>query len=109
MGLLDGFRKRRGRQRPGVTRAATSADEEHLRAFVSSRRGVEAFIEPQTNFTPATLLLVAFDGEWTRRRVPSEDWGVAFARKLEMPCYDAGIVGIPNRMREYNKRQKEQG
>jgi len=35
----------------------------HLEEFVSTRRGVEAFIELPTTMTKATLLLIAFDGD----------------------------------------------
>ena len=55
-----------------------------------------------------TLLLVAHDGEWTRRRVPSVEWAHDFANRNGVPSYDAGLVGIPHRMRDYNRRQKEQ-
>jgi hypothetical protein len=54
-----------------------------------------------------TLLLVAHDGEWTRRRVPSVEWAHDFANRLSVPSYDAAVVGIPQRMRDYNRRQKQ--
>ena len=54
-----------------------------------------------------TLLLVAHDGEWTRRRVQSVAWAHDFANRLGLPSYDAAVVGIPQRMRAYNRRQKE--
>ncbi|MBW8749963.1 MAG: hypothetical protein JF565_00875 [Propionibacteriales bacterium] len=110
MGLRDRFRRRRGLSRGGPTgstvRAADTADSEHLRAFVASRRGVEGFVEPRTTVSEVTLLLVAHDGEWTRRRVPSVDWAHDFANRLGVPSYDAAVVGIPQRMRDYNRRQK---
>ena len=56
---------------PPRVRAADAADEQHLREFVATRRGVEGFVEPRTAVSDVTLLLVAHDGEWTRRRVPS--------------------------------------
>lgn len=87
-------------------RAATAADEEHLREFVRSRRGVEGFVEPRTAVSDVTLLLVAHDGEWTRRRVPSVKWAHDFANRNQVPSYDAAVVGVPQRMRDYNRRQK---
>jgi len=111
MGLLDRFR--RGRRRGGAVaaggaaRASDTADQRHLLEFVTSRRGVEGFVEPRTTVTDVTLLLVAHDGEWTRRRVPSVQWAHEFANKHGVPSYDAALVGIPSRMREYNRRQKE--
>lgn len=80
--------------------------ERHLREFVDTRRGVEGFVEPRTTVTDHTLLLVAHDGEWTRRRVPSVAWAHDFANRLGVPSYDAAVVGVPSRMRDYNRRQK---
>ncbi|BBH66807.1 hypothetical protein ACTI_34920 [Actinoplanes sp. OR16] len=82
------------------------ADLDHLTEFVRSRRGVEAFIEPQTNVTETTLLLVAHDGEWTRRRIESPEVARRFAHQLAMPIYDVKLMGYPQRMRDYNERQK---
>jgi hypothetical protein len=117
MGLFDRIR-RSGMRRPSgdrtgtgstTVRAATSTDEHHLREFVETRRGVEGFVEPRTAVSDVTLLLVAHDGEWTRRRVPSVQWAHKFANKHQVPSYDAAVVGIPQRMRDYNRRQKELG
>jgi hypothetical protein len=82
------------------------ADIEYLAEFVRSRRGVEAFIEPRTTVTETTMLLVAHDGEWTRRRVDSPEGARRFAHQLSMPIYDVGLVGYPQRMRDYNERRK---
>jgi hypothetical protein len=111
MGLLDRFRRTRrhggGVGGGGTTRASDDADQRHLLEFVQTRRGVEGFVEPRTTVTDVTLLLVAHDGEWTRRRVPSVHWAHEFSNKNGVPSYDAGLVGIPARMREYNRREKE--
>ena len=69
MGLFDRFRRA---GRPGVTRTSTSHDTSHLEAWAASHRGVEAFVEPKTTVTETTVVLVAHDGEWTRRRIDSE-------------------------------------
>jgi len=99
------FRRRKARTEAGAAvsdRHASRADLDQLREFASSRTGVEAFVEPQTSVTQTTLLLVASDGEWTRRRVESPVAAAAFARKLGIPCYDTNRVGYPQRMRDYN-------
>ena len=119
MGFLDRFRrgsttKMSGPARDGLrngstrVRASDKVDEQHLLEFVTSKRGVEGFVEPRTAVSEVTLLLVAFDGEWTRRRVPSVNWAHDFCNKHRVPSYDAGLVGIPQRMREYNSRIKQQ-
>ena len=110
MGLIDRFRRGRRRSHVGggaTVRAADNADQRHLQEFIRSRRGVEGFVEPRTTVTEVTMLLVAHDGEWTRRRVPSVKWAHDFANQNGVPSYDAGLVGIPSRMREYNRRQKQ--
>lgn len=107
MGAVGWFSRKRGK-------AATSAHDQtvepatlaHLEEFVSTRRGVEAFIELPTTMTRATLLLIAYDGEWTRRSVASVDWARRFAAKHQLPAYDAGVVGYPQRMRDYNTRKR---
>lgn len=83
---------------------ATRADLGALREFATSRAGVEAFVEPATSSTQMTVLLVASDGEWTRKRVSSAKAATAFARKQGIPLYDANRVGYPDRMRQYNER-----
>jgi hypothetical protein len=100
---------RRGRNRPGTLRAATSGDVDHLRDFIRSRQGVEAYLEPRTAVTDTTVVLVAADGEWTRRRVSDPDAAQSLAKKHAIPLYDAVKVGYPQRMREWTARRKESG
>lgn len=100
----------RDASRTGSTRvrASDKVDERHLQEFVEARRGVEGFVEPRTAVSEVTLLLVAHDGEWTRRRVPGVNWAHDFCNKHKVPSYDAGLVGIPQRMRDYNSRMRKQ-
>ncbi len=95
------------RERTGSTtvRASDRTDEQHLREWSEQRRGVEGFVEPRTAVSEVTLLLVAHDGEWTRRRVPSVEWAHQFANRQGIPSYDAAVVGVPQRMRDYNRRK----
>lgn len=78
----------------------------HLSDFVATRRGVEAWVEQPTSFNKPSLLLVAADGESTRRGLPSAEYGYQFASDHDIPCYDAGVVPYPKRMREYGLRAK---
>ncbi|MCW2810424.1 MAG: hypothetical protein JWP61_882 [Friedmanniella sp.] len=101
---------RKVRRRQGYASESRTVDDavtQHLTQFVQTRRGVEAFVEPRTSVTQTTLLLVAYDGEWTRRVVPSPRWGHSFAESLHIPGYDAAVVGYPQRMRDYNTRNKK--
>ena len=77
-----------------------------LREWVASRRGVEAFVEPQTAVTPTTVVLVADDGEFIRRQVSSPRAAADFGHKAGIPVYDTNRVGLPRRMREYALRQQ---
>ncbi len=115
MGLFDRFRRRgrggRGRADAGaprgtLDRGSERADLVHLQQFVSSRRGVEGFVEPRTAVTETTILLVAADGEWTRRRIDGPEVARRLSRELAVPVYDAQVTGYPQRMRDWNARQK---
>jgi len=114
---MDRFRRRDRAPRmrrpdgkgPTTVRASDSSDEKHLADFATTRRGVEGFVEPRTAVSEVTIMLVAHDGEWTRRRVPSVEWAHRFANKHGVPSYDAAVVGYPARMREYNRRKKQSG
>jgi len=78
----------------------------HLEEFVSSRRGVEAYVEPPTTVSQMTVVLVAVDGEWTRRRIASGRDAGDLGRRLGIPVYDINATGYPPRMREWSARQK---
>ncbi|WP_375474954.1 oxidoreductase [uncultured Jatrophihabitans sp.] len=97
----------RRRARPGTLRTAGSADLAHLAEFAQSRPGVEAYLEPRTTVTDATVVLVAPTGEWTRRRIGGEQQAASFAKKHAIPLYDAVKVGYPARMREWSARHKD--
>lgn len=104
------FRRRKQRRKesggsPG-DRPANKGDLQHLEEFVRSRRGVEAFIEPRTTVTETTVLLIAHDGEWTRRRVDGPEGARRFAHRMAIPVYDVALVGYPQRMRDFNERRK---
>jgi len=104
-----GLRDRLRRDKPGTPRTAVSADVAHLEAFAGSRRGVEGFVEPATMNTTTTLVLVAGDGEWTRRRIDSPKAGFVLGQKLAIPVYDVAATGYPSRMREWTARRKAAG
>ena len=105
-GAVGWFRRRRRSAAAARTEVLDTAAAAHLEEFLATRRGVEAFIELPTTMARATLLLIAFDGEWTRRSVESVAWARQFAAKHGLPAYDAGVVGYPQRMRDYNARRR---
>ncbi len=99
------------RRRPaqGTRTDRTRDDFEHLEQFVQSRRGVEAFLEPKTTVTEVTVMLIAHDGEWTRRRVPSVEAARSWGNRMRIPVYDIALVGYPKRKREFDQRRKLSG
>ncbi|MGY1707648.1 oxidoreductase [Geodermatophilus sp. SYSU D00697] len=111
MGL---FGRRRGRAQRGdgnrpatLDRGAARADLAHLERFVATRRGVEGYVEPRTAVTETTIVLVAADGEWTRRRIDGPDTARRLSRDLGVPVYDAQVTGYPQRMRDWSARQRD--
>lgn len=94
-----------GRRRSAAgDRSANRADLAALAEWAASHTGVEAFLEPHTLASSTTLLLVAGDGEFTRRRIASASAAAAFARRVGIPIYDVNRVGTPQRMRDYSAR-----
>ena len=108
MGL---FRRRGEARQPGprVDRAERRADRAHLEQFVATRRGVEGYVEPATVSTPLTIVLVAHDGEWTRRRLGDPRLARELGEALAIPVYDVAATGYPPRMREWTARRKARG
>ncbi|MET7770299.1 oxidoreductase [Nocardia sp. NPDC005366] len=106
MGLFDRFR---GAVTGGSGRSRTgSSDDADIRAlteWVRAHEGVEGFIEPKTTVTDVTAVLVAADGEWTRRIV-GERGARRLASELRIPVYDVSRTGYPRRMRDYDARKR---
>ena len=102
MGFFGRFRG--GRR--GGSDVDTDADRRYLRDWTSARAGVEAFVEPKTSVTDVTVVLVAGDGEWTRRRAGGESGARRLSQELQIPVYDVQLVGYPQRMRDYDARRR---
>jgi hypothetical protein len=111
MGLFDRLRdagERRfggGGRRTTLDRGSQQQDLAHLERFVATRTGVEGYVEPRTAVTETTIVLVAADGEWTRRRIAGPEVARKLSQDLAIPVYDAQVTGYPQRMREWSSRQ----
>jgi len=108
------WKRSRGSERRGPSDGPNmSVDQQavrrHLQQFVESRRGVEAYVEPPTNVTATTVILIAHDGEWTRRAAGTRQAAMELAKSLDVPVYDVLQTGYPGRMREWNSRQRRKG
>lgn len=106
MGIFRRRRRTAGGQDAPQGREAQRAVLEHFAQFARSRVGVEAYVEPATNVTPTTVVLVASSGEWTRRRVGDPALARRIAEELGIPVYDVQRTGYPARMREWNTRRR---
>jgi hypothetical protein len=78
-------------------------DREAIMDFISTRRGVEAYMEPRTLTYPLSVVLVAEDGEWKRFHLADDAFIRSLAGSQGLPVLDAGKVGYPERMRRYKK------
>jgi hypothetical protein len=103
VGLFDRFRGRRSKRTDGRDPAA---DLRHLHQWAAEHTGVEAFVEPKTTVTEVTVVLVAADGEWTRRRAGGDAGARRLSERLNIPVYDVQKVGYPQRMRDYDERRR---
>ena len=107
MGLFDRLRSAAGGgRRATLDRACEQADLAHLEQFAATRRGVEGYVEPRTAVTETTIVLVAGDGEWTRRRIAGPDMARRLQKDLGIPVYDAQVTGYPQRMRDWSKEHR---
>lgn len=104
LGLFDTFRRRGSKG--ASDRRDPGADLKYLRQWVAEHHGVEAFVEPKTTVTEVTVVLVAADGEWTRRRAGGDRGARRLSDKLNIPVYDVQKVGYPQRMRDFDARRR---
>jgi hypothetical protein len=102
--LFDRFRV--GRKARGADGDDPAADLHYLNQWVAEHTGVEAFVEPKTTVTDVTVVLVAADGEWTRRRAGGDAGARRLSERLQIPVYDVQKVGYPQRMRDYDSRRR---
>ncbi|GAA4480101.1 hypothetical protein GCM10023094_26090 [Rhodococcus olei] len=103
MRLRQLFTRRQARPRGG---RAGATDARYLADWARARVGVEAYVEPETTVTPMTVVLVAADGEWTRRVVGGPTGARRLGEDLRIPVYDVRKTGYPQRMRDHDARQK---
>ncbi len=103
LGFFDRLRLRLRRR---SSTGGSADDLRYLRAWVAQRSGVEGFVEPKTTVTDLTVVLVAGDGEWTRRKAGTERDARRLADRLQIPVYDVQKIGYPQRMRDYDARRR---
>ena len=90
-----------------LDREATADDLASLDAFITSRHGVELYLEPETTATDTTVVAIAHDGEWIRRRTGTPRAALRIAARRSVPLYEAARVGYPQRMRVWSRNHPE--
>ena len=105
MGMFSWLRRSGSSGGDQGRRTGRSKVTDDLAEWAGRRRGVEVYVEPKTAVTGTSVVLVAHDGEFTRRRISSPKAAQKFAHEHHLPVYDAMIVGYPQRMRDYSRRQ----
>ncbi|MEV0357961.1 oxidoreductase [Nocardia sp. NPDC050697] len=106
MGLLDRLRGAAARAGRSARRGGVRAeDARYLAEWVRTHTGVEGYVEPKTTVTDVTVVLIAADGEWTRR-VVGERGARSLAGDLRIPVYDVARTGYPQRMRDHDERER---
>ena len=105
MGMFSWLRRSKTPESGRLTRSDRKAVAVELAEWAAARRGVEVFVEPKTAVTETSVVLVAHDGEFTRRRIGSPKAAQEFAHDNKLPIYDATIVGYPQRMRDFSRKQ----
>ena len=90
-----------------LDREATAEDLAELESFIVGHHGVELYLEPETTATDTTVVAIAHDGEWIRRRTGSPRVAYRIAQRRTVPLYEAARVGYPERMRVWNRAHPE--
>ena len=78
-------------------------DRDRILAFIESREGVQAWVEPRTVMHPLSVVLVADDGEWVRFELGDDAYLRDLARTRGLVVHDAMRVGYPERMKTFSK------
>ena len=105
MGMFSWLRRSKSQETGRLSRSERKAVTVELSGWAAARHGVEVFVEPKTAVTGTSVVLVAHDGEFTRRRIASPKAAQTFAHDNSLPIYDATLIGYPQRMRDYSRRQ----
>lgn len=82
-------------------------DLAYLKQWTEQRADlVEGYIEPETLVNEMSVVLVAVDGEFTRRPIGGPKGIDAVANALGIAVYDVEETGYPQRMRERIQRDQ---
>lgn len=75
-------------------------DVQYLKQWADQHGFVEGFVEPETLVNEMSVVLVAENGEFTRRRIGGPKGINAVSKALGILLYDVEETGYPDRMRK---------
>lgn len=75
-------------------------DVQYLKQWAGQHGFVEGFVEPETLVNEMSVVLVAENGEFTRRRIGGPKGIDAVSKALGILLYDVEETGYPDRMRK---------
>nr|CEL18632.1 FIG00553873: hypothetical protein [Kibdelosporangium sp. MJ126-NF4]CTQ98117.1 FIG00553873: hypothetical protein [Kibdelosporangium sp. MJ126-NF4] len=107
--VIRSFRRSRRRRQPMAAaplQRARDEDLDYMEEWAAQRFGVEAYFEPGTSSVVATVMLIAGDGEWTRRKIGSLQAAIRFGNDRGIPVYEVFRTGYPQRKRDYDERMR---
>lgn len=81
-------------------------DLNYLKQWVVGRGFVEGFVEPETMVNEMSVVLVADNGEYTRRRIGGPKGIDAVSKALGISLYDVQETGYPDRMRKRMEQER---
>ena len=81
-------------------------DAQYLKEWVADKGFVEGFVEPETMVNEMSVVLVAENGEYTRRRIGGPKGIDAVSKLLGISLYDVEETGYPDRMRKRIEQER---
>lgn len=83
-------------------------DREGILAFVTSRQGVEAYVEPRTVMHPLSVVLIAEDGVWKRFELRDDAYLRELVKEQGLRVLDASRFGYPERMKRHREGERDE-
>lgn len=105
---IFGSRKKNSPIKPprGPGETVRPEDAQYLKHWAEERAFVEGFVEPETLVNEMSVVLVAENGEFTRRRIGGPKGIDAVAKLLGISLYDVEETGYPDRMRKRMEQER---
>ena len=105
---IFGSRKKNSPIKPprGPGETVRPEDIRYLEQWTAQHGFVEGFVEPETLVNEMSVVLVAENGEFTRRRIGGPKGIDVVAKQLGIALYDVEETGYPDRMRKRMEQER---